>query len=94
MKRLPNSAISLTQPEPSNLKALRDELGRRWPMTGLGFVKDALRRLDVIVGQKKAMAIAVKGRQTRRRWSKLKEWLQRDWQAQGRTGPASLPGAE
>jgi exodeoxyribonuclease V alpha subunit len=33
------------------------------------------RRLVVIVGQKKAMAIAVKGKQTRRRWSKLKEWL-------------------
>ena len=33
------------------------------------------KRLVVIVGQKKAMAIAVKGRQTRRRWSKLKEWL-------------------
>ena len=34
------------------------------------------KRLVVIVGQKKAMAIAVKGRQTRRRWSKLREWLQ------------------
>ncbi|MFZ1413293.1 MAG: ATP-dependent RecD-like DNA helicase [Defluviicoccus sp.] len=33
------------------------------------------KRLVVIVGQKKAMAIAVKGKQTRRRWSKLKEWL-------------------
>ena len=33
------------------------------------------KRLVVIVGQKKAMAIAVKGRQTRRRWSKLREWL-------------------
>jgi exodeoxyribonuclease V alpha subunit len=33
------------------------------------------RRLVVIVGQKKAMAIAVKGTQTRRRRSKLKEWL-------------------
>ena len=36
------------------------------------------KRLVVIVGQKKAMAIAVKGRQTRRRWSKLREWLQSD----------------
>ena len=34
------------------------------------------RRRVVIVGQKKALAIAVKGRQTRRRWSKLKEWLE------------------
>jgi exodeoxyribonuclease V alpha subunit len=36
------------------------------------------KRLVVIVGQKKAMAIAVKGKQTRRRWSKLREWLQSD----------------
>jgi exodeoxyribonuclease V alpha subunit len=35
------------------------------------------RRLVVIVGQKKAMAIALKGKQTRRRWSKLREWLER-----------------
>ena len=33
------------------------------------------KRLVVIVGQKKAMAIAVKGNQTRRRRSKLREWL-------------------
>jgi exodeoxyribonuclease V alpha subunit len=33
------------------------------------------RRLVVIVGQKKALAIAVAGRQARRRWSKLREWL-------------------
>ena len=33
------------------------------------------KRLVVIAGQKKAMAIAVKGRHTSRRWSKLKEWL-------------------
>ena len=36
------------------------------------------KRLVVIVGQKKAMAIAVRGKQTRRRWSKLMEWLQSD----------------
>ena len=35
------------------------------------------KRLVVIVGQKKAMAIAVKGKQTRRRWSKLRELLTR-----------------
>jgi exodeoxyribonuclease V alpha subunit len=52
------------------------------------------RRLVVIVGQKKALAIAVKCNRAKRRWSKLKEWRQRDWQAQGRAGPASLPGAE
>src|SRR3954468_3223891 len=33
------------------------------------------KRLVVIVGQRKAMGIAVKGNQTRRRWSKLKDWL-------------------
>ena len=33
------------------------------------------KRLVVLVGQKRALAIAVGGRQTRRRWSKLKEWL-------------------
>ncbi len=35
------------------------------------------KRLVVIAGQKQAMAIAVKGKQTRRRWSKLREWLTR-----------------
>jgi exodeoxyribonuclease V alpha subunit len=33
------------------------------------------KRLVVLVGQKRALAIAVGGRQTRRRWSELKEWL-------------------
>jgi exodeoxyribonuclease V alpha subunit len=37
------------------------------------------KRLVVIVGQKKAMAIAVKGAGARRRWSKLREWLHADW---------------
>jgi hypothetical protein len=36
------------------------------------------KRLVVLVGQKRALAIAVRGQQTRRRWSKLKEWLQAD----------------
>ena len=35
------------------------------------------KRLVVLVGQRKALAIAVKGKQTRRRWSKLGEWLGR-----------------
>jgi ATP-dependent exoDNAse (exonuclease V) alpha subunit len=35
------------------------------------------KRLVVLVGQRKALAIAVKGAQTRRRWSKLGEWLGR-----------------
>jgi exodeoxyribonuclease V alpha subunit len=33
------------------------------------------KKLVVLVGQKKALAIAVGGRQARRRWSKLREWL-------------------
>ncbi len=33
------------------------------------------KRLVVLVGQRKALAIAVKGARVRRRWSKLKEWL-------------------
>jgi exodeoxyribonuclease V alpha subunit len=33
------------------------------------------KRLVVLVGQRKALAIAVKGGRRRRRWSKLREWL-------------------
>ena len=35
------------------------------------------KRLVVLLGQRKALAIAVKGARTRRRWSKLREWLGR-----------------
>jgi len=35
------------------------------------------KRLVVLVGQRKALAIAVKGGGKRRRWSKLGEWLGR-----------------
>jgi exodeoxyribonuclease V alpha subunit len=35
------------------------------------------KRLVVVVGQRQALAIAVKGSPTRRRWSKLGEWLGR-----------------
>jgi exodeoxyribonuclease V alpha subunit len=34
------------------------------------------KRLVVLVGQKKAVAIAVRSVSGRRRWSKLREWLQ------------------
>ena len=34
------------------------------------------KRLVVLVGQKKAVAIAVRNVSGRRRWSKLEEWLQ------------------
>jgi exodeoxyribonuclease V alpha subunit len=33
------------------------------------------KRLVVLVGQRKALAIAIKGARTRNRWSKLREWL-------------------
>jgi exodeoxyribonuclease V alpha subunit len=33
------------------------------------------KRLVVLVGQRKALAIAVKGARARRCWSKLREWL-------------------
>ena len=33
------------------------------------------KQLVVLVGQKRALAMAVKGKQLQRRWSKLKEWL-------------------
>jgi exodeoxyribonuclease V alpha subunit len=33
------------------------------------------KRLVVLIGQRKALAMAVKGKQTERRWSKLREWL-------------------
>jgi exodeoxyribonuclease V alpha subunit len=35
------------------------------------------KRLVVLVGQKKAVAIAVRNVSGRRRWSKLAEWLRR-----------------
>jgi exodeoxyribonuclease V alpha subunit len=33
------------------------------------------KRLVVLVGSRRALSIAVRGQQIRRRWSKLKEWL-------------------
>jgi exodeoxyribonuclease V alpha subunit len=33
------------------------------------------KRLVVLVGQRRALAIAVRSRNTRRRWSKLREWM-------------------
>jgi exodeoxyribonuclease V alpha subunit len=34
------------------------------------------KRLVVLIGQRKAIAIAVKGGQTKRRWTKLREWFE------------------
>jgi exodeoxyribonuclease V alpha subunit len=33
------------------------------------------KQLVVLVGQKRAVAIAVRGGQMKRRWTKLREWL-------------------
>ena len=33
------------------------------------------KRLLVLVGQKRALAMAIHGKQVERRWSKLAEWL-------------------
>jgi exodeoxyribonuclease V alpha subunit len=41
------------------------------------------KRLVVLVGQRKAVAIAVKNVSGRRRWSKLNEWLDASLVAQG-----------
>ena len=52
---------------------------QHYPMLQRNLVYTAVtrgKRLVVMVGQKKALSIAVRGQQTRRRWSKLKEWLQ------------------
>jgi exodeoxyribonuclease V alpha subunit len=43
------------------------------------------RRLVVIVGQRRAVGIAVRGGQSLRRWSKLKEWLEVSGLRQGAT---------
>ena len=52
---------------------------QHYPMLQRNLVYTAVtrgKRLVVLVGQKKVLSIAVRGQQTRRRWSKLKEWLE------------------
>ena len=44
-------------------------------VSGDTFLVTRGKRLVVLVGQRKALAIAVKGSRARRRWSKLREWL-------------------
>ena len=53
---------------------------QHYPMLKRNLIYTAVtrgRRLVVIVGQKKAVAIAVKNVSGRRRWSRLREWLGR-----------------
>lgn len=51
---------------------------QRYPMPQRNLVYTGVtrgKRLVVLVGERKALAIAVNGDRKRRRWSKLKEWL-------------------
>ena len=51
---------------------------QHWSMLRRNLVYTAVtrgRKLVVIMGQPKALAIAVRGARARRRWSKLGEWL-------------------
>src|SRR5271167_195076 len=49
------------------------------------------KRLVVLVGQKKAIAIAVRNVSGRRRWSKLDEWLRLDWKSHIPASPLRPP---
>src|SRR6266404_8835349 len=47
-----------------------------YPMLQRNLVYTGVTRVKrLLVGQRKALAIAVKGARTRRRWSKLREWI-------------------
>ena len=51
---------------------------QHWSMLRRNLVYTAVtrgKRLVVVVGQPKALAIAVRGARARRRWSKLQAWL-------------------
>jgi len=53
-------------------------LTHHWGMPRRNLVYTAVtrgKRLVVVVGQAKALALAVRGAQARRRWSKLGDWL-------------------
>jgi exodeoxyribonuclease V alpha subunit len=53
---------------------------QHYPMLQRNLVYTAVtrgKRLVVMVGQRRALSIAVRGQQSRRRWSKLREWLAR-----------------
>ncbi len=65
---------------------------QHWSMLRRNLVYTAVtrgKRLVVVVGQPKALAVAVRGTQTRRRWSKLGEWLGGDPETAGRP-PAEI----
>ena len=61
-----------------NTKGLHDYVTQHYPMLQRNLVYTGVtrgKRLVVLVGQRKALAIAVKGARARRRWAKLREWL-------------------
>jgi exodeoxyribonuclease V alpha subunit len=49
------------------------------------------KRLVILVGQRKALAIAIRNGGTRRRWSKLREWLGSNDPGEGRQAPRASP---
>jgi exodeoxyribonuclease V alpha subunit len=68
---------------------------QHYPMLRRNLVYTAVtrgRQLVVIVGQQRALGIAIKGAQTRRRWSKLRDWLSGEPERAGPPAPeAALP---
>jgi hypothetical protein len=85
MKKGTTSASTLTGAQrlrrTLNLEQVRSShfeliLTKRRTMLAAGIVvKTRIKKLVVLVGQKKAIAIAVRNVSGRRRWSKLSEWL-------------------
>jgi hypothetical protein len=62
-----------------------------WPMRQRNLLDTGVtrgRKLVMLVAQPKAVALAVKGEQERRRWSKLKEWLSTELSAGSRAAAA------
>jgi exodeoxyribonuclease V alpha subunit len=52
------------------------------------------KRLVVLVGQRKALAIAVRNRGARRRWSKLRDWLEAANRRSSQTDERYLGGVQ
>ncbi|MET0428247.1 MAG: ATP-binding domain-containing protein, partial [Microvirga sp.] len=50
------------------------------------------KRLVVLLGQRKALGIAVRGGNTRPRWTKLREWLGQDDAVEASDGKAAMTG--
>ena len=73
-------AVSVHKSQGSEYKAVVVPLHiQHYPLLRRNLVYTAVTRgkkLVVIVGEKRALAMAIKGRQSLRRWSKLWEWLE------------------